>query len=112
MKYSAHKVNVRTIRNMNANETLQLKHGYKVSYKTGYTVKAMREVPCFYSAEEVMERARAYGESNCKARIIEVKKDSAGYYSFELCWHYSQKKDAEIFIGKDTDMYHMIKVGS
>lgn len=91
MKYSKHKINVRTIRNLKDGEGLTLKNGRIVTYKTGWQV-AYAGVECA-TPEEAMEKVREYTRVLPKGVCVGVWFSGDIYY-IDFSLHIIDKKVA------------------
>lgn len=95
MKYSAHKINVRTIRNMAIGETILLKHGKRVTYKGGFTLTPNYYDGCcgIWNAEQAMNVVREWTRStnNQKTVVIIIKRVNEYGYDMTIARHFSTK---------------------
>lgn len=113
MKYSAHKVNIRTIRSMAVGETIMLKHGKRVQYKGGYTISpdSYREVG-WLTADETMSAVRDWTKAfdGCKATVIIVKRTDEHVYDACIAEHYSTTNSLEYKFLTEQMGHKLIKV--
>lgn len=98
MKYSKHRINVRTVRNMKAGDTLLIKHGKRVEYKGGYTLvpSDYAEEFCLHgSTQAVMHTLKEYGviASHCKHGLVLVHRTEKGYYNLTFAHHFTTKNE-------------------
>lgn len=95
MKYSAHKINVRSIRKMEVGETMLIKHGKRVEYKGGVTIapKHYDGEMGWANADDIMRAARSWGKTfnDCKTTVIIIKCVEEGRYDGAIAEHYSVK---------------------
>lgn len=95
MKYSAHKINVRSIRKMAVGETMLVKHGKRVEYKGGVTIvpKHYESGLSLYRDSEVMDAVRQWTESfdDCKSTVIVVTCTYPGRYDAYIGEHFSTR---------------------
>lgn len=114
MKYSAHKINIRTINNMVYNTPLMVKHGKKVQYKGGYNVvHAFDNTPVFNSKEimEVIKKNAALPKGAIRRhQVAVITKHDNKLYSFQLAMHFSTKQQAIDYLGENADFFSIIEI--
>lgn len=96
MKYSSHRVNIRTIRNMEVGEKMLLKHGKRVQYESGYTYvpESSMRLPAVHdwlAIDMVKYCAKSIEPTNKRACYYVEKVDDKRYIA-SIAFHYSRKE--------------------